>query len=199
MLFAACTPEEVPGEDNTPKEPAAPVIVSAQLKGVNGEAEIIAGNPVKFTASVTVENSELLDYTLEIKKDGAVIGSATGELTGTSATIEKELTLDVSPATLDAPFFPTVTLKVTNKDEMYAEKTLTEAENVKITTIELLDALWLVDDLGAAYQMSATDVKGKYRTTASLEVLGASFQIVSKVTADGAIDATGENYGIQYS
>ena len=105
MLFAACTPEEVPGEDNTPKEPAAPVIVSAQLKGVNGEAEIIAGNPVKFTASVTVENSELLDYTLEIKKDGAVIGSATGELTGTSATIEKELTLDVSPATLDTPFF----------------------------------------------------------------------------------------------
>ena len=193
LLAAACTPEEAPVE--TPKEPAAPVIVSAQLKGVNGEAEIVAGNPVKFTANVTVENSELLDYTLEIKKDGTVIGSATSELTGTSATIEKELTLDVSPATLDAPFFPSVTLKVTNKDEMYAEKTLTEAENVKITTIELLDALWLVDDLGAVYQMSATDVKGKYRTTASLEVLGTSFQIVSKVTADGAIDSTGENYG----
>ena len=194
LLSAACTPEEAPVE--TPKEPAAPVIVSAQLKGVNGEAEIVAGNPVKFTANVTVENSELLDYTLEIKKDGTVIGSATGELTGTSATIEKELTLDVSPATLDAPFFPSVTLKVTNKDEMYAEKTLTEAENVKITTIELLDALWLVDDLGAVYQMSAVaEQKGKYRTTASLEVLGTSFQIVSKVTAEDAIDPSGENYG----
>ena len=138
VLLAACTPEEVPTEE-TPKEPAAPVIVSAQLKGANGEAEIVAGNPVKFTASVTVENSELQDYTLEIKNDGSVIGSASGALTGTSATIEKELTLDVNPATLAAPFFPVVTLKVTNKDEMYAEKTLTEAENVKITTIELLD------------------------------------------------------------
>ena len=194
LFAAACTPEEQPPVE-TPKEPAAPVIVSAQLKGVNGEAEIIAGNPVKFTASVTVENSELLDYTLEIKKDGAVIGSASGELTGTSATIEKELTLDVSPATLDAPFFPVVTLKVTNKDEMYAEKTLEEADNVKITTMELLDALWLVDNLGAAYQMSATDEKGKYRTTASLEVLGTSFQIVSKVTEEGAVDPSGENYG----
>lgn len=193
LLAAACTPEETPVE--TPKEPAAPVIVSAQLKGVNGEAEIIAGNPVKFTASVTVENSELLDYTLEIKKDGAVIGSASGELSGTSATIEKELSLDVSPATLDAPFFPAVTIKVTNKDEMYAEKTLAEDENVKITTIELLDALWLVDNLGAAYQMSATDQKGKYRTTADLEVLGTSFQIVSKVTEEGAIDPSAENYG----
>ena len=196
MLLAACTPEEVPGEQDTPKEPAAPVIVSAQLKGANGEAEIVAGNPVKFTASVTVENSELQDYTLEIKNDGIVIGSASGELTGTSATIEKELTLDVNPATLEVPFFPVVTLKVTNKDEMYAEKTLTEAENVKITTIELLDALWLVDDLGAVYQMSAVaEQKGKYRTTASLEVLGTSFQIVSKVTPEGAIDASGENYG----
>ena len=193
IFAAACTPEEQPVE--TPKEPAAPVIVSAQLKGVNGEAEIIAGNPVKFTASVTVENSELLDYTLEIKKDGAVIGSASGELTGTSATIEKELTLDVSAATLDAPFFPVVTLKVTNKDEMYTEKTLDEADNVKITTMELLDALWLVDNLGAAYQMSATDERGKYRTTASLEVLGTSFQIVSKVTEAGEVDPSGENYG----
>lgn len=194
LFAAACTPEEQPPVE-TPKEPAAPVIVSAQLKGVNGEAEIIAGNPVKFTASVTVENSELLDYTLEIKKDGAVIGSASGELTGTSATIEKELTLDVSAATLDAPFFPVVTLKVTNKDEMYVEKTLEEADNVKITTMELLDALWLVDNLGAAYQMSATDERGKYRTTASLEVLGTSFQIVSKVTDAGEVDPSGENYG----
>ena len=46
VLFAACTPEEVPGEDTTPKEPAAPVVVSAQLKGVNGEAEIIGNKPL---------------------------------------------------------------------------------------------------------------------------------------------------------
>ena len=193
VLFAASCNEKEPVE--VPKEPEAPVIVSASLRGTDGETEILAGNPVKFRAEVSVKNSELSTFALEIKKDGAVIGSASGELSGAESIIETELDLTVSLATLEAPFYPAVTLKVTNTDEMFVEKTLTEEENVKITTMELMDALWLVDNLGFAYQMSPTAQKGKYRTTADLEVLGTSFQIVSKVTEDGAVDPTGENYG----
>ena len=193
VLFAASCNEKEPVE--VPKEPEAPVIVSASLRGTDGETEILAGNPVKFRAEVSVKNSELSTFALEIKKDGAVIGSASGELSGAESIIETELDLTVSLATLEAPFYPSVTLKVTNTDEMFVEKTLTEEENVKITTMELMDALWLVDNLGFAYQMSPTAQKGKYRTTADLEVLGTSFQIVSKVTEDGAVDPTGENYG----
>ena len=193
VLFAAACDKKEPVE--VPKEPEAPVVVSATLRGAAGETEILAGKPVVFRAEVTVNNSELNGFTLEVKKDGAIIGSASGELSGTSAIIDTELDLAISLATLEAPFFPAVTLKVTNTDEMYVEKTLTEAENVKITTMELMDALWLVDDLGFAYQMSPTSQKGKYRTTADLEAIGASFQIVSKVTEDGAIDPSGENYG----
>ena len=132
LVFTGCEKVEAP------KESVKLVIESALLKGIEGEDEIIAGKPVKFVASVKVEGSELEAYTLEIKKDETIIGSAAGELTGTSATIEKELTLDVNTATLDTPFYPTVTLKIINKDEMYTEKILTEVENVKITTIDLL-------------------------------------------------------------
>ncbi len=192
-LFAASCNEKEPVE--VPKEPEAPVVVSATLRGADGETEILAGRPVKFRAEVTVKNSELSTFTLEIKKDGTIIGSASGELSGTESIIDTELDLALSLASLDEPFFPAVTLKVTNTDEMFVEKTLTEAENVKITTMELMDALWLVDNLGFAYQMSPTSQKGKYRTTADLEVLGTSFQIVSKVTAEGAADPSGENYG----
>ena len=85
VLFAAACDKKDPVE--VPKELDAPVVVSATLRGAAGETEILAGKPVVFRAEVTVNNSELNGFTLEVKKDGAIIGSASGELSGTSAII----------------------------------------------------------------------------------------------------------------
>lgn len=173
-------------------KPEAPVIENASLKGLNGESVIIAGNNVKFSATLKVKGSKLGKFSLEIRKEAEVLASAEFELEGTEALVEKEFDLPLSPATLDAPFWPDVTMKVTNTDEMFTEEKLTQENNVQITTPELFDALYLVDSNGKVWQMSPTATKGSYRTEGELTGLGSSFSIVSKLNEDNTIDNSGK-------
>ena len=173
-------------------KPEAPVIENASLKGLNGESVVIAGNNVKFSATLRVKGSKLGKFSLEIRKEAEVLASAEFELEGTEALVEKEFDLPLSPATLDAPFWPDVTMKVTNTDEMFTEEKLAQESNVQITTPELFDALYLVDSNGKVWQMSPTATKGSYRTEGELTGLGSSFSIVSKLNEDNTIDNSGK-------
>ena len=173
-------------------KPEAPVIENASLKGLNGESVVIAGNNVKFSATLKVKGSKLGKFNLEIRKEAEVLASAEFELEGTEALVEKEFDLPFSPATLDAPFWPDVTMKVTNTDEMFTEEKLAQESNVQITTPELFDALYLVDSNGKVWQMSPTATKGSYRTEGELTGLGSSFSIVSKLNEDNTIDNSGK-------
>lgn len=173
-------------------KPEAPVIENASLKGLNGESVVIAGNNVKFSATLKVKGSKLGKFSLEIRKEAEVLASAEFELEGTEAMVEKEFDLPLSPATLDAPFWPDVTMKVTNTDEMFTEEKLAQESNVQITTPELFDALYLVDSNGKVWQMSPTATKGSYRTEGELTGLGSSFSIVSKLNEDNTIDNSGK-------
>lgn len=173
-------------------KPEAPVIENASLKGLNGESVVIAGNNVKFSATLKVKGSKLGKFSLEIRKEAEVLASAEFELEGTEALVEKEFDLPLSPATLDAPFWPDVTMKVTNTDEMFTEEKLAQESNVQITTPELFDALYLVDSNGKVWQMSPTATKGSYRTEGELSGLGSSFSIVSKLNEDNTIDNSGK-------
>lgn len=173
-------------------KPEAPVIESASLKGLNGESVVIAGNNVKFSATLKVKGSKLGKFSLEIKKEAEVLASAEFELEGTETLVEKEFDLPLSPVTLDAPFWPDVTMKVTNTDDMFTEEKLAQENNVQITTPELFDALYLVDINGKVWQMSPTATKGSYRTEGDLTGLGSSFSIVSKLNEDNTIDNSGK-------
>lgn len=173
-------------------KPEAPVIENASLKGLNGESVVIAGNNVKFSATLKVKGSKLGKFSLEIRKEAEVLASAEFELEGTEALVEKEFDLPLSPATLDAPFWPDVTMKVTNTDDMFTEEKLAQENNVQITTPELFDALYLVDSNGKVWQMSPTAAKGSYRTEGELSGLGSSFSIVSKLNEDNTIDNSGK-------
>lgn len=173
-------------------KPEAPVIENASLKGLNGESVVIAGNNVKFSATLKVKGSKLGKFSLEIKKEAEVLASAEFELEGTEALVEKEFDLPLSPVTLDAPFWPDVTMKVTNTDDMFTEEKLAQENNVQITTPELFDALYLVDSNGKVWQMSPTATKGSYRTEGELTGLGSSFSIVSKLNEDNTIDNSGK-------
>lgn len=173
-------------------KPEAPVIENASLKGLNGESVVIAGNNVKFSATLKVKGSKLGKFSLEIKKEAEVLASAEFELEGTETLVEKEFDLPLSPVTLDAPFWPDVTMKVTNTDDMFTEEKLAQENNVQITTPELFDALYLVDSNGKVWQMSPTATKGSYRTEGDLTGLGNSFSIVSKLNEDNTIDNSGK-------
>ena len=173
-------------------KPEAPVIENASLKGLNGESVVIAGNNVKFSATLKVKGSKLGKFSLEIKKEAEVLASAEFELEGTETLVEKEFDLPLSPVTLDAPFWPEVTMKVTNTDDMFTEEKLAQENNVQITTPELFDALYLVDNNGKVWQMSPTATKGSYRTEGDLTGLGSSFSIVSKLNEDNTIDNSGK-------
>ena len=175
-------------------KPEAPVIENASLKGLNGESVVVVGNNVKFSADVRVKGSKLGKFSLEIRKGAEIIGAAEFELEGTEAHVEREFDFPLSPATLDAPFWPEVTMKVTNTDEMYSEETLAQENNVQITTPELFDALYLVDNAGKVWQMSPTAVKGQYRTDGDLKELGSSFTIASKLNADNTVDNSGKTW-----
>ncbi len=173
-------------------EPEAPVIENASLKGLGGESVVVVGNNVKFSATLKVKGSKLGKFSLEIRKDAEVLATAEFELEGTEAQVEKEFDLPLSPATLEAPFWPVVTMKVTNTDDMFTEERLTQENNVQITTPELFDALYLVDNNGKVWQMSPTATKGNYRTEGDLSELGSSFSIATKIKEDKTVDNSGK-------
>lgn len=182
----ADTPETV--------KPEAPVIENASLKGLNGESVVVVGSKVKFSADLSVKGSELSVFSLEISRGADVLASAEFTLKGASATVTKEFDLPISATQLDAPFFPDVRMKAVNTDEMFTERKLSEEENVKITTPELFDALYLVDNNGKCWQMSQTSVKGNYRTDGDLSGIGSSFTIATKVDSEGKVDASGKTW-----
>ena len=192
LLAFSCKKEPVTPE--TVMEPEAPVIVSAQLKGTAGEDQVLVGSAVKFTAKVTVKNSELASWDLTVKKGDQVIGTATGSLSKTEANISREINLTLDAATLTEAFYPEVTFAVKNKDDQSAEKTLAQADNVQITIPQLLDAIFLVDNNGKLFQMDPVkDKKGVYRTKADLSEIGTSFTIAEKVTGT-AVDPSGRTW-----
>lgn len=177
--------------ETTPKNPQAPVVESASLKALDGASVVEAGQQVAFKAKVSVKDSELGTYTLEIRKGTEMIGSAAGELSGADALIEKTLDLSVSPAALEADFYPEVTLKVTNQDGQFVEKKLADEENVKVLAPEIFDNLYLISG-GKQFDMIKTATKGKYRTDGDLTGIGTTFTVASKVTSSGEADPSGK-------
>ena len=178
VFAVSCKPDD-PTPD--PVEPQAPVIESAQLRGLNGETEILVGSSVRFTANVSVVGSELDILSIEIKNGENVLASCSKTLSGTSAAIDETFDLSLSLADVPTFIYPKVNIKVTNTDKMATEKTLTEAENVKISAPSYADILFLVDNNGVVFNMSKVRDNGFYRTTADLAEIGASYRVCSEV------------------
>ena len=192
LLAMACKPD---GPQEKPKEePQAPVIESAQLRGENGEATVLTGAKVVFTAEVSVKGSELGSFSLEISNAGSTLASCSKELSGTKATISETFDLGLVAAEVGPGVTPTVYLKVVNKDKMATEYTLKESESVKVVAPEYADFLYLVDNNGHVYQMTKVDLNGIYHTDGDISELGTNFRICSKINGTD-IDSSGEVWG----
>ena len=191
LLSLACKPDEKPEQK---VEPQNPVIESAQLRGENGEATVLAGSKVVFTAKVSVKGSELSNFSLEITHAGSTLASCSKELSGENATISETFDMGLTAAEVGAGIIPGVYIKVANKDKMATEYTLKESESVKVVAPEYADFLFLVDNAGHVYQMTKVDDNGVYHTDGDISEMGTGFRICSKVNGT-AVDESGDVWG----
>lgn len=192
LLLSMSCKKDAPG--TSVQEPVAPVVESASLRGAEGETSVPAGSSVVFKAVVSVTGSELEAYSIDIRKGTELLASASGDLSGTGATIEETLELALNPADVSEDFFPDVVLKVTNTDKMYVEKVLSNEESIRITVPDVPDRLYLVDNAGHIYEMSASADRGRYHTTAEISEMGTSFSVAEAVSTDGSIDESGKSW-----
>lgn len=188
----ACKKQDIPAEPDQPVNPEAPVIVSASLRGPAGETEVEAASPVVFKAEVSVKGSTLDRFILSIKNGEEILGQAEFQLSGTSTTVEREFDFAISPASVEADFYPEVTMKITNTDDLYTEETLSIDNNVKIKAPIILEQLYLIDNNSHLWTMKPAGAKGCYRTEGNLGTLGTSFKIASNINPDNSIDPSGK-------
>lgn len=200
VLAFSCKPDPI----EVPKDPVAPVIESATLTGLNGEPKIKVGAQVKFTAQVSVINSSLDTYELEVRNGDELLASAGGVLKGEKADIEEVLNLDINPASLLSELTPTVYLKVTNTDEQYTEKTLPSNDVVVVCPPQLYDVLYILDNNGKVYEMQPMSERGTYRTYVDITEIGSSITVCENVennTASGEtwqFETPTSDYGIRW-
>lgn len=182
LLVISCKKDE-PKPEPTP-DPEAPVFVSAQLRGINGETTVIVGKPVKLTGKVTVVGSELSSLSVTIKNGQVVLVDDTIEMSGTSFDINKTYDLGLTLQDVEDAIRPTVTLLATNKDRMATEKVLTQEESVEIATPVYANALYLVDNAGHSYILTKITPEGFYHTSEDISEIGSSVRVCSEMNGD---------------
>jgi len=203
FLFAAsCKKAETPSKDNsgnsdqtetpvTPGDPGAPVIASATLRGENGETQIQAGQLVKFSATFTVQGSELYTYSVEIYNGSTLLYEYEKPA---KPNVEETISLNLQPSSVTEEFYPLVKVTVTNTDEMFTEKTLSNQESCLITPVTAPQKVYLVSN-GMKIDMNpVAGLAGVYKTSGSLESIGSTITIAEKVTEAGAVDQSGRKW-----
>jgi hypothetical protein len=195
VLFFSCE-ENVTKPDRWPDWPSLPQIESAQLRGLNGETTVAAGDRVKFTAHVSDVYNDLASYQLEFKSGEITIASKTGVLSGSSVDIEFETVLPFGTYYEDTGY-PEVYLKVTNALNIVAERTLNNENNVMVTRPETPSHLYIVDNNSNVYTLDRIGNTYVFLTSGSLVGIGTNFKIASKLTGSNQIDYSELVWGIE--
>lgn len=194
VIFFSCE-DKVSKVDEWPEWPSYPIIESAQLRGLNGEETVAAGDKVKFTAHVSDAYNDLASYQLEFKSGGITIASETGTLSGSGTDIEFETILPFG-AYYEDTGYPEVSLKVVNALNVQAELMLSNENNVKVIRPETPTQLYIVDNNGRVYNLDRVDGTYEFLTSHSLAEIGTSFKIASKLTGDNQIDYSELVWGV---
>lgn len=192
LLFWQCE-DKVSKFDNWPEWPSRPIIEQAQLRGLNDETTVAAGDKVRFTAQVNDDYNDLISYQLEFRSGGIVIDGENGTLSGSQADIDFETILPFGPYYEDG--YTEVILKVTNTVNGTAEVRLSNEKNVRVTRPETPDQLHIVDNTGAVYTLPRIGNTYIFQTSGELESLGSTFKIAEKLKGD-QIDYTGLVWGM---
>ena len=166
-----------------PEWPSRPVVSEASLLGSDGSSDVVAGDPVVFTANVHDDYNDLSSCTITIKYAGATAMEKTLELTGNTATLREEFDMPFS-ANLSSELVPDVSFEVVNTANGRVTRRLGAEQSVTVSRPVISDELFIVDNLGHTFKLEKNDSDYGYAPSASTDftTLSGKFVIAEKLS-----------------
>lgn len=166
-----------------PEWPSRPIVSEASLLGSDGSSDVVAGDPVVFTANVRDDYNDLSSCTITIKYAGATAMEKTLELNGNTATIREEFDMPFS-ANLSSELVPDVSFEVVNAANGRVTRRLGAEQSVTVSRPVISDELFIVDNLGHTFKLEKTDSDYGYAPSASTDftTLSGKFVIAEKLS-----------------
>ncbi|MCE5174318.1 MAG: hypothetical protein ABFC90_03675 [Bacteroidales bacterium] len=198
LLVSVCLfscEDKVGKPDVWPEWPSRPLIENAQLRGLNNETSVMAGDKVRFTAHISDDYNDLMSYQLEFKAGGVVVASKTGTINGSSADIDVEAIFPFGAYYEDGSYYPEVVIKATNVLNFTTEMRLVNKENVSVNRPETPERLYIVDNNSVVYTLDRIENTYGFLSVGNLSGFGTSFKIASKLTDNNLIDYSGLVWG----
>ena len=188
LTVVSCA-EKVDKTVTWPEWASRPILTELKVVGEDGAKAIIAGEKVKFTATITDEYNELKSYTVDVKYSGNEVVTITKDVSGNQANVEIEFDMPFAAYLADGEFYPEVTLTAVNVANGTASTRVAYENNVAVSRPEAPSKLYIVDNAGKTVEL----VKGegyKYASVegADLSGLGATFYIAE------ALNGTNPDY-----
>ena len=177
-LTAVSCAEKIDKTVTWPEWASRPILSELTVEGEGGAKAIIAGEKVKFTATVVDEYNELKSYTVGVKYSENEVVSITNDISGNQATIEIEFDMPFAAYLAEGEFYPEVTLTATNVANGSASKRVAYENNVAVTRPESPAKLYIIDNAGKTIELAKGE-GNKYASVegADLSGLGSSFYI----------------------
>lgn len=188
-LTAVSCAEKIDKTVTWPEWASRPILTELKVVGEDGAKAIIAGEKVKFTATITDEYNELKSYTVDVKYSGNEVVTITKDVSGNQANVDLEFDMPFAAYLASGEFYPEVTLTAINVANGASSMRVAYENNVAVSRPEAPSKLYIVDNAGKTVEL----VKGegyKYASVegADLSGLGATFYIAE------ALNGTNPDY-----
>ena len=165
-----------------PEWASRPILSELAVTGPAGAKAIVAGETVKFTASIVDEYNDLKSYTIDVKYSDNEVVSITNEISGSEAEVELEFEMPFAAYLASGEFYPEVTLTATNVANGSASKRVAYENNVAISRPAAPANLYFVDNAGKVIELAKGEGDRYISATgADLSGLASTFYIAEGV------------------
>ena len=184
LTVVSCA-EKVDKTVTWPEWASRPILTELKVVGEDGAKAIIAGEKVKFTASIVDEYNELKSYTEDVKNSGNEVVSITKDLSGNQANVELEFDMPFAAYLASGEFYPEVTLTAVNVANGAASTRVAYENNVAVSRPEAPAKLYIVDNAGKTIELAKGE-GDKYASVAGADLsgLGSTFYIAEALNGN---------------
>lgn len=184
-LTAVSCAEKIDKTVTWPEWASRPILSDLAVVGADGAKAIIAGEKVKFTATITDEYNDLKSYTVDVKYAGNEVVRITKDLNGNQANVEIEFDMPFAAYLASGEFYPEVTLTAVNVANGAASTRVAYENNVAVSRPEAPARLYIVDNAGKTIELAKGEGY-KYASVegANLSGLGATFYIAEALNGN---------------
>ena len=184
LTVVSCA-EKVDKTVTWPEWASRPILTELAVVGEGGAKAIIAGEKVKFTATIKDEYNELKSYTVDVKYAENEVVSITKDLSGNQANVDIEFDMPFAAYLADGEFYPEVTLTAVNVANGTASTRVAYENNVAVSRPEAPAKLYIVDNAGKTIELAKGE-GNKYASVegANLSGLGSTFYIAEALNGN---------------